>query len=303
MISVLRAKFPQVKLLLALCLIILSGFSTLALAEPASDPASGPALWKVEGGTADLYLFGTFHLLPSGLEWQTPQITRAMASSQTLVTEADTSGEEVKELVQKYAFNPPGQTLRSYFTEDEVEIIDAAINPWGVSVQSASQLRPWFVGLQVGMTAIVSLGFDPAIGVEAVLLERAASASMTLKYLETGEAGILALADHSDDLQAKLLLAMVDDLGVIEETMDQMIVAWSTGQVESVAEILNGNMSRTPELIEAVLYQRNRNWIAPLSELLESDGSYFVAVGAGHLAGPNSVIELLEGEGYTVVRQ
>lgn len=289
----------QVNMVLTLCLIVFAGLTTLASAEP----LPGPALWKVEGGKADLYLFGTFHLLPSDLEWETPALKEAMQEAKTLVVEADTSGPDVQALVQKYGFNAPGKTLASYFTASEAASIDDALNPWGVSIQSAAHLQPWFVGLQVGMTAMLSLGFDPASGVEAVFLKEAAAASMELNYLESGEAGILALADHPDDLQAKLLLAMVDDLAVIEETMDQMIVSWSTGDVESVAEILNGNMARTPELIEAVLYQRNRNWIAPLSEMLESDGSYFVAVGAGHLAGPNSVIELLEGKGYRVVRQ
>lgn len=288
-----------VSIVTTLYIIVLACLATVASAEP----SSGPALWKVEGGNADLYLFGTFHLLPSDLEWETPVIKVALQGAKTLVVEADTSGSEVQTLVQKYAFNAPGKTLASYFTAQEAASIDEALNPWGISIQSAAHLQPWFVGLQVGMTAVLSLGFDPASGVEAVFLKKAAAASMELKYLESAEAGILALADHSDDLQAKLLLAMVDDLLVIEETMDQMVVSWSTGDVENVAEILNGNMARTPELIEAVLYQRNRTWVAPLSQMLESNGSYFVAVGAGHLAGPNSVIELLEGEGYTIVRQ
>lgn len=294
-----RLKQIPVNFILALCVVVFASLTTVASAEP----TPGPALWKVEGGRADLYLFGTFHLLPADLEWQNLAIKNAMQETKTLVMEADTSGSGVQALVQKYAFNAPGKTLSSYFSAGEAASIDEALNPWGISIQSAAQLRPWFVGLQVGMSAMLSLGFDPASGVEEVLKKEAAVQSMDLMYLESAEAGVLALADHSDDLQAKLLLAMVDDLAVIEETMDQMIVAWSTGQVESVAQILNQNMARSPELIEAVLYKRNRNWLAPLDQMLKSRGSYFVAMGAGHLVGPNSVIELLEGQGYTVVRQ
>ena len=242
-------------------------------------------------------------MLPDDLEWQNPTITEAMGASGTLVLEANTDAEDVGEIIQKHAFNPPGKTLRSYFTEAEARRIDAALKPWGISIESASGLRPWFVGLQVGMSAMLELGFDPAAGVEAVLLNDAGMQSMELDYLETAEAGILALADHSDDLQAKLLLAMIEDLETLEETMAQMTRAWSTGDVEGVAQILNGNMARTPELIEAVLFKRNRDWVAPLQVLLEDEGQYFVAVGAGHLAGPSSVIELLEAKGYRVFRQ
>jgi hypothetical protein len=291
---------------LSLCLIVIitlgAGFTSVS-ADPPPGATPGPALWKVEGGTAELYLFGTFHMLPGDLEWKNPAIDEAMMASGTLVLEADTDADGVGELIKKHAFNPPGKTLRSYFTKAEARRIDAALKPWGISIKSASDLRPWFVGLQVGMSAMLALGFDPAAGVEAVLLADAGTQSMALDYLETAEAGILALADHPDNLQAKLLLAMIEDLDTIEETMGQMILAWSTGDVEMVAEILNGNMARTPELIEAVLFKRNRDWVAPLQGLLESEGRYFVAVGAGHLAGPSSVIELLEAKGYQVVRQ
>lgn len=269
-----------------------------------NEPRPGPAIWKVEGGDAELYLFGTFHLLPRDLEWQNETIAAAMAASDTLVLEADTSNEaKIGALVQKYAFNPKGKTLRSYFKDDEVERIDAALKPWGMSVDGAAALKPWFVSLQAGLTAMFSLGFDPDSGVEQVFLAAAKENPMDLGYLESGEAGIRALADHPDQVQAKILLASIEDLVRIEQMMRQMIDAWSQGDVAAVAEILNTSMAKTPELIDAVLYKRNRNWIGPLKTMLESDGKYFVAVGAGHLAGENNVIELLENEGYRIVRQ
>ena len=272
--------------------------------QASSDPTPGPAIWKVEGGEAELYLFGTFHLLPTDLEWQNEPIVAAMAASDTLVLEADTSNEaEIGTLIQKYAFNPEGKTLRSYFKDDEVERIDAALKPWGMSVDGAAALKPWFVSLQAGLTAMFSLGFDPDSGVEQVFLAVAERNAMALGYLETGEAGIRALADHPDPVQADILLASMEDLVHIEQMTGQMIEAWSQGDIAAVAEILNTSMARTPELIDAVLYERNRNWIGPLKTMLESDGKYFVAVGAGHLAGKNNVIQLLENEGYRIVRQ
>lgn len=272
--------------------------------QASSEPTPGPAIWKVEGGKAELYLFGTFHLLPRDLEWQNETIVTAMAASDTLVLEADTSNEaEIGALMQKYAFNPEGKTLRSYFKDDEVERIDAAIKPWGMSVDGAAALKPWFVSLQAGLTAMFSLGFEPDSGVEQVFLAVAKKNAMALGYLESGDAGIRALADHPDQVQVNILLASIEDLVDIEQMMGLMIDAWSQGNIAAVADILNTSMAKTPELVEAVLYKRNHNWIGPLKTMLESNGKYFVAVGAGHLAGKNNVIELLENEGYTIVRQ
>lgn len=297
--TVLFRRFQAPRLLAAVLILTFS-----VSLQAAGEPTPGPALWKVEGGKADLYLFGTFHLLPSNLEWKNKTISAAIEASSTLVTEADASEEaDLGGLIKKYAFNPEGKTLRSYFTEEEATTIDTAIAPFGLSVDGAAKFKPWFVALQVGMTAMLNLGFAPDSGVESVLLLDAAQQPMSLAYLESAEAGILALADHPDHLQAKMLLATVNDLGHIEEMMGQMIEAWSVGDVAIVAQLLNSSMAQTPELIEAVLYKRNRAWIAPLTELLESDSSYFVAVGAGHLAGDNSVIDLLDKAGYTLSRQ
>lgn len=273
-------------------------------AQASSEPTPGPAIWKVEGGEAELYLFGTFHLLPTELEWRNEAINAALAASDTLVLEADTSDEAMLgALIQQYAINPEGKTLRSYFTREEADRIDAAIKPWGMSVDGAASLKPWFVSLQVGLTAMFSLGFEPDSGVEEVLLNITKDTPRTLDYLESGEAGIRALADHPDDVQANILLSSIEDLVRIEEMMAQMIEAWSQGDITTVADVMNASMKQTPELIEAVLYKRNRNWIDPLEKMLDSDGSYFVAVGAGHLAGNDSVIEMLEAEGYELVRQ
>jgi len=285
--------------LLTLLVIVTAGTSTFA-----AEPTAGPALWKVEGGKAEIYLFGSFHLLPADLEWQNDRITQAFMGSTTLVTEADTSDqEELAQLILDYAFNPPGQTLRSYFTETQAQEIDATLRQLGMSIDIFSTYRPWFVSLQASMAAIMSRGFDPMSGVEQVFLAQADKADMALAYLESGEEGIKALADHPDELQAEMLLATVRDLEQIDELMGEMIDAWSSGDSDKVGALMNAGMAEAPELIEALLHNRNRTWVPRIEKLAKSEGKYFIAVGAAHLAGDHNVIELLEARGYTVTRQ
>jgi len=51
--------------------------------------------------------------------------------------------------------------------------------------------------------------------------------------------------------------------------------------------------------------QRNKAWTEKLVKLLqgEGDATTFVAVGAAHLAGPDSVQKMLQARGYTVTAQ
>lgn len=282
--------------LLAIILVVSSSF--------AKEPTAGPAIWKVEGGTAEIYLFGTFHLLPPDLEWQNETNTQAFAGSSTLVTEADTSDNEaMAQLILDYAFNPPGKTLRSYFTEAQADEIYVTLKQLGMSLDISSAYRPWFVSLQASMAAIMSMGFDPMSGVEQVLLAQANEAGMALAYLESGEEGIIALADHPDDLQVEMLLATVEELGQMDQIMAEMINAWASGDIDKVSRLMNAGMAETPELIEALLYKRNRTWVPRIEKLAKTEGKYFIAVGAAHLAGDQSVIELLESRGYEVHRQ
>jgi hypothetical protein len=55
-------------------------------------------------------------------------------------------------------------------------------------------------------------------------------------------------------------------------------------------------------LAEALLYQRNEIWSGQLQDMLKQPGSIFVAVGAGHLAGEQSVQDYLKDRGLTAQR-
>jgi len=61
-------------------------------------------------------------------------------------------------------------------------------------------------------------------------------------------------------------------------------------------------LSGSPELREALLKRRNLNWARWIQRRMAAPGSVFVAVGAGHLAGPDSVVSMLQRDGYRVRR-
>ncbi len=76
---------------------------------------------------------------------------------------------------------------------------------------------------------------------------------------------------------------------------------WLAGDVEGLDKLLNEDMEKIPGLAEAILYQRNRNWIGEINGIMEVEGTFVMAVGTGHLVGEQNVLLLLEAEGYEVV--
>ena len=51
-----------------------------------------------------------------------------------------------------------------------------------------------------------------------------------------------------------------------------------------------------------MLIRRNRNWIRPIEALVDKEANYLVVVGAMHLVGDNSVVAMLEDNGWTVTQ-
>ena len=81
-----------------------------------------------------------------------------------------------------------------------------------------------------------------------------------------------------------------------------MVSSWSRGDVKAIAISFNRDLSSSPELMNSLIKQRNANWSRWIEDRMTKPGSVFVAVGAGHLAGPSSLISLLQRDGYKVRR-
>jgi uncharacterized protein YbaP (TraB family) len=80
-----------------------------------------------------------------------------------------------------------------------------------------------------------------------------------------------------------------------------MVAMWGAAETESLAQLMNEGMtSRT--LYDALLTKRNANWAKWISAKMDKPGVTFIAVGAGHLAGPTSVQALLPAYGFTATR-
>ena len=81
-----------------------------------------------------------------------------------------------------------------------------------------------------------------------------------------------------------------------------MLAAWSRGDVNAIARTFNRDLAASPELKQALITQRNANWSRWIEQRMAQPGAVMIAVGAGHLAGKDSVIEMLKKHGYKVRR-
>lgn len=271
-----------------------------------SSKNAGPALWKASDEDTTVYLFGTVHVLPPELKWRTPVFDEAFYASKTIYFEAslDENDPALAALITKLGTMPLGQSLFDLLSEEDKQLLIAAADEVGVPSASLSRFRPWFAGLVLAMQHIVAQGQDPESGVESVLEPEAKADGKVMRYFETAEQQLRFMADLDDETQVQFLMDGVRQIKDIPDLIEQMDTAWVEGDVEGLADIILEDQSiKAPEVYDVMLSGRNRRWTNELFGVInEEEGIFFVAVGAAHLAGEDSVVKMLKGKGVKVER-
>ncbi|MEM6827049.1 MAG: TraB/GumN family protein [Pseudomonadota bacterium] len=276
--------------------------------EHASDqsskaPSQGPALWKVADEDTTIYLFGTVHALPNGVEWYDEAIANALSSSDTLVTEIGLEpGREnaAQEIMMEKALLADGVTLRSLLDDDQTAQYETALAGLGLPAEAFDRFEPWMASITLTMLPLFQQGYSPDTGVEQILIRKARDKSRDA--LETAEFQVSVFDELPQDKQITLLMETVEGVDEIKPLIDKMVVEWIEGDADALAELMNEGLS-DPELAEVLLYNRNANWAEWIDQRLDTTpGTVFIAVGAGHLAGEKSVQDLLEDRDIEVER-
>lgn len=284
---------------------LMAGFVSAAMILPmgvAEAKDKAPKMWVIKDVDSTVYLYGSFHLLKSDTQWKTPGMDKVFNSADTLYLEVANLDDQAAAaaLVQKYGIDPTGGLLKPY-TAEEQQLIRETYSKYGLNIDQLVMLKPWLASLMLVMAQMQKEGFDPNAGVDKTLLNAARARNLPVKGLETMEDQMKVLATGLFGEESKALLDVVKEDAKVKETFGKMLTAWSTGDLKALEGLLIDEMKvKTPQMYEAVMVNRNRNWVQPIKDVLAGSGTQLIVVGAGHLTGPDSVQALLKKEGVKV---
>ena len=271
--------------------------------EAAAAPAAaGPAMWKVADEDTTIYLFGTVHVLPEGIDWYDATIADALTGSDILVTEIpmDAASEAaMQQLTMTKGMLPAGTTLRSLLDPEQTVTYEAALAKLGAPAAAFDPFKPWLAGLTLSILPLMQQGYTPGAGVEKVLLSKVGDKPQGA--LETAEFQLGIFDGMPQDAQVTFMMEAAEGMDDVKPMLDRMVVEWAEGDADELAKIMNEGMD-DPAVAEALLYSRNANWAEWIETRLDTPGTVFIAVGAGHLAGARSVQDYLAEKGITVNR-
>ncbi len=273
--------------------------------NPAPAPGDGPGLWVVKDADSTLYLFGTVHVLRPDTAWGSPKVDAAFDASSNVIFEISNPEDQaaMMPLVQQYGISPD-RPLSSLLSAEEIAALDEAAKSIGASAAQMEPLRPWLAALSIAVAPLTKAGYDINSGVETVLKARALAAGKPVTGLETIDKQVAILAGLSEETQLDFLRSAIEDYENAATELDGLVAAWAEGDVSELEDIAIDDMREaSEEVYQALLVKRNTDWADQIETLLAGSGTTFIAVGAAHLAGDDSVQEMLEDRGVSVARE
>ena len=284
------------------------GLASLAIAPTTAAEARtsrGPALWQVSDKDTTVYLFGTIHLLPRESRWRTPKLDQAMARSQSLVLETliDTANpQQFAGTIGALGFSSGLPPLASRVEASKRPQLEAAIAKTKISRETFDRMETWFAAFTLLSVQFQSFGVEGEQGAEAVLRKAFTESRKPVAQLETNLEQLSFFDRLPEADQRQLLAGAIEDPASSRAQFQGMLNAWLSGDVDTIGETFNRDLQSSPELKAALLTRRNWNWSQWIERRMAQPGTVMVAVGAGHLAGDESVQRYLQSRGYKVKR-
>jgi uncharacterized protein YbaP (TraB family) len=272
-------------------------------AQAKAPQVARPALWAVSDPDTTIYLFGTIHLLPSDLKWRTPKLDQALANSQELVVETIIDEKNPAKLMSAMASIglakglPP---LVERVPAAKRDALRAAMKKSGVPEQAYNSMKTWMAAFLLLSSQFRDMGLSG--GVEGVLRNDFLAKNKPIGELESNVEQLSFFDRLPEAAQRNLLEGALEENASMKREFGGMLDAWSRGDIKGIARTFDHDLSASPELRDSLIRQRNANWSKWIEKRMAQPGQVMIAVGAGHLAGPYSVLEMLRKDGFTVRR-
>lgn len=280
-------------------ILLLFSFSIFAqeiqeIEKATSNKKMTPVFWKIEA-EKPVYLLGTMHMGVDASSEFHEGVWEKLKECKTLVLELDMTKINQFEMIQKIQL-PPGKSLDQMLGEEHWEKLGKFIAPY--PAMAFKNFKPW------ALQSIFAQKFlPPTPAVEMTLTQKAIANGITIEALETVDEQLDAMDKVPEEDMIKSITQVLDDIPAAKKEAQKLLEAYKNADLEVLEEMMfkSKEAKDSPEMIEHVIVNRNKNWIPKIEEYIKT-GNVFIAVGAGHFVSKEGLISLLEQKGYKITR-
>ncbi len=264
--------------------------------SPSADLA--PALWIVRSGESSVYVFGRM-AVRSDTQWLTRTIDDAFGASDSLWLENPrAAGNQGDELIGRVGFSEGYSVLRALDETNRARLL-SVLERSGMPPDALEGRKAWLANLFLSQLLDRFSNVDAASFPDTVFRARA---EVSGKNVSSEWQDLRELVEYSAGLpeiiQLQMLVKALDD----SESYAARLAAWSRGDLQALSHFAAATASKYPDAHRAVNVQRNARWIPRIQSMLAGTDTTFVAIGVGHLVGPDNLLTQLTAAGLVVER-
>jgi len=261
------------------------------------------SVWKVRKDNSVMYLGGTCHALRESDFPLPPEFEKAYKSSDILVLETDLARLQApatrKKMLARAVYGD-GSAIDRHLSPRVYAELSAYCEANGIPLQAMRQLKPSMIMVTLTVMELMKLGVTRQ-GVDQYFHELAARDGKTEEGLETVDQQIDYLVSMADGNENEFVTYSLGDLKGLKEKFETLTGAWRRGDTVKLNELMIGELkTKQPEIYGKLITDRNRSWLPLIEAYLKTPRTEFILVGAGHLVGPDGIIEELKKRGYRV---
>lgn len=300
--------FERVRRVARAALTAALALAAVAAAPPraAAEEQAAPTMWRLSDGDNTVWIFGSLHLLPDGVDWRRPELEAALADAEVLFLEIEWTDENVAAmtaLTYTDGVNPPGVALSTALSAEGLARLQSVLGEVDATLEQLEWMRPWLALSEIEFALADAYGMTMENGVDFVIEAEAIAAGKEIRSLDTPEQIIGATSRIPYDLQVEILEASLILYERHPSYGDALIAAWRMGDVDEMERLYAIDAGILPPIFdEALLSARNKRWAREIDAFMAGADDALVVVGAFHMVGPDSLIPMLEARGWEVER-
>lgn len=252
-------------------------------------------LWEISGNglSQPSYLLGTIHVMCKKDFEMKPKVLKALEKSESLVMEINYTDPGEMTALQKML--QADKKISEQLTSTEANELDEILKEYHTNLKNVDNYSSQALYALISTKAIPCPQTEVKM-YEIELLQKALKEKKSIKGLESvnDQLNSINKAYHLKDIIAQLKMGKEYEI-----LMQKTINAFKNEDLKTLDMLLKDKRFMNEKQEEAMLSNRNKNWVEKMPEMMKKERSFF-AVGSGHLWGDNGLISLLKSKGYTV---
>ncbi|MDX1806791.1 MAG: TraB/GumN family protein [Paenisporosarcina sp.] len=256
---------------------------------------------RIQKDNQTVYLLGSIHIGDQTIYPLNEKIDVAFEKADHLAVEiniGDINETEASQSMMQQGLYQDGTTLSSIVEDEVFNDVVGYLSDLGLNEEMINQFQPWFVTMMLSEVALGKSNLTSENGIDKHFITRATEKKLPIISLESVESQIASISSAPVEEQIESLEITLDSMDIYEKELSQLLRVWRSGNIDVIAHLRD--LSEGSD--QSAMDERDLLMADKIEGFLNADDgeTYFVVVGALHLAGENSIVDLLETRGYSI---